>query len=142
ETVSTLRFGTRAKSIKNQAKVNQELSPDELKKLLKKSNQRVLKYQAYVNALEGEVKAWRAGESIDPENYVTWEKIAGKEDGDRPPALAAASAQQQQHQARGGGSGAVTPAGMAGPSRAPSRARASVSNGSADFRPPTPSLSR
>ncbi|KAJ1679046.1 hypothetical protein EV182_002836, partial [Spiromyces aspiralis] len=146
ETVSTLRFGTRAKSIKNKAKVNQELSPDELKKLLKKSNQRVLKYQAYVSALEGEVKAWRAGESVDPENYVTWEKIAGKEDGDRPPALAAtaaaAASAHQQQQARGSSSGTVTPAGMAGSSRAPSRARASVSNGSADFRPPTPSLSR
>lgn len=36
ETVSTLRFGSRAKSIKNTAKINQELSVAEYKKLLDK----------------------------------------------------------------------------------------------------------
>ncbi|QRW27687.1 kinesin motor domain protein [Rhizoctonia solani] len=37
ETLSTLRFGMRAKSIKNTARVNAELSPAELKGLLKKA---------------------------------------------------------------------------------------------------------
>lgn len=47
ETVSTLRFGTRAKSIKNEAKVNQELSVSEYKKLLEKARKReeILKQQ-------------------------------------------------------------------------------------------------
>ncbi|KAH7093013.1 P-loop containing nucleoside triphosphate hydrolase protein [Paraphoma chrysanthemicola] len=37
ETLSTLRFGMRAKSIKNKAKINAELSPAELKAMLKKA---------------------------------------------------------------------------------------------------------
>ena len=40
ESLSTLRFGNRAKSIKNEAKVNQELSVAEYKKLLDKANKR------------------------------------------------------------------------------------------------------
>ena len=41
ESLSTLRFGNRAKSIKNEAKVNQELSVAEYKKLLNKANKRI-----------------------------------------------------------------------------------------------------
>ncbi|KAJ1921509.1 hypothetical protein H4219_000546 [Mycoemilia scoparia] len=111
ETMSTLRFGTRAKSIKNKAKVNQDLSPAELKNLLKKSNNRVIKFQVYINALEGEVKTWRSGETVDPENYVTWEKICGSEE--KPPAAPAGAAQRSS---TGGRQSALS--------------RASVSNGS------------
>ena len=48
ETISTLRFGVRAKTIKNKAKINSELSPLELRQMLKKS-------QAYTSKLEAEL---------------------------------------------------------------------------------------
>jgi len=50
ETLSTLRFGARARAIKNQAKVNREYSNEELKALL-------LKAQEKVNYLENKVSA-------------------------------------------------------------------------------------
>ncbi|KAJ1968006.1 hypothetical protein H4R35_006548, partial [Dimargaris xerosporica] len=75
ETVSTLRFGMRAKTIKNKAKVNQDLSPTELKKLLKAAKTRELTFQTYITALEGEVKVWRAGGSVSPEHYASMERI-------------------------------------------------------------------
>ncbi|KGQ10820.1 Kinesin heavy chain [Beauveria bassiana D1-5] len=46
ETLGTLRFGTRAKSIKNKAKVNAELSPSELKALLKKAQGQVTNFES------------------------------------------------------------------------------------------------
>ncbi|KAI7907881.1 P-loop containing nucleoside triphosphate hydrolase protein [Cokeromyces recurvatus] len=52
ETISTLRFGVRAKTIKNKAKVNADLSPAELKALLKKVKSETLTFQAYIAALE------------------------------------------------------------------------------------------
>ena len=41
ETLSTLRFGTRARSIKNTAKVNREYTIPELKKLLEKAEKEI-----------------------------------------------------------------------------------------------------
>lgn len=79
ETVSTLRFGMRAKSIKNKAKINQEFSPAELKQMLKKTRVQCVSFQAYISALEGEVKVWRSGGSVEADNYVTWEKTIAKE---------------------------------------------------------------
>ncbi|KAJ2556714.1 hypothetical protein EV175_001821, partial [Coemansia sp. RSA 1933] len=79
ETVSTLRFGMRAKSIKNKAKVNQEFSPAELKLMLKKSRAQCISFQVYITALEGEVKIWRTGGSVEAESYATWEKAIGKD---------------------------------------------------------------
>ncbi|KAJ1973204.1 hypothetical protein H4R34_005156, partial [Dimargaris verticillata] len=75
ETVSTLRFGMRAKTIKNKAKVNQDLSPTELKKLLKVAKTRELTFQTYITALEGEVKVWRSGGLVSPEHYASMERI-------------------------------------------------------------------
>jgi predicted DNA binding CopG/RHH family protein len=54
-------FSIRAKSIKNKAQVNQELSAEELKKLLKKIKSQTVTFQTYISALEGEVKVWRSG---------------------------------------------------------------------------------
>ena len=70
ETLSTLRFGTRAKSIKNKAKVNAELSPAELKSLLKKSQGQCTTYENYIANLEGEIQLWRAGESVPKERWA------------------------------------------------------------------------
>ncbi|OLL25760.1 Kinesin heavy chain [Neolecta irregularis DAH-3] len=73
ETLSTLRFGTRAKSIKNKAKVNVELSPAELKALLKKSKLEAITFQEYIFALEGEVVIWRNGEAVPRDKWVSME---------------------------------------------------------------------
>ncbi|KAF8454469.1 kinesin motor domain-containing protein [Kalaharituber pfeilii] len=70
ETLSTLRFGMRAKSIKNKAKVNAELSPAELKALLKKSQTLNMTYQEYVSQLEQEVGLWRSGEVVPQEKWT------------------------------------------------------------------------
>lgn len=70
ETLSTLRFGMRAKSIKNKAKINAELSPAELKVHLRKARAEVMSYQEYAAALEGEVSIWRAGGKVSSESWA------------------------------------------------------------------------
>lgn len=70
ETISTLRFGVRAKAIKNKAKINAELSPLELKQLLKKAQNQVTTYEVYVSSLEGEVQSWRSGEAVPKEKWA------------------------------------------------------------------------
>ncbi|KAF2659859.1 kinesin-domain-containing protein [Lophiostoma macrostomum CBS 122681] len=84
ETLSTLRFGMRAKTIKNKAKVNAELSPAELKALLKKAQGQVTTFETYISTLEGEVQAWRAGEAVPRDRWAPpLEK--GASAGKRPP---------------------------------------------------------
>ena len=70
ETLSTLRFGVRAKAIKNKAKINAELSPTELKQFLKKSQSQVTTYEVYIANLEGEVQLWRSGEQVPREKWA------------------------------------------------------------------------
>ncbi|KAF1956971.1 kinesin-domain-containing protein [Byssothecium circinans] len=70
ETVGTLRFGMRAKSIKNKAKVNAELSPTELKAMLKKAQGQITTFEQYIASLEGEVTIWRNGESVPKESWT------------------------------------------------------------------------
>lgn len=70
ETISTLRFGVRAKAIKNKAKVNAELSPAELKQLLRKAQGQVTSYESYISALEGEVNLWRNGDSVPKDHWT------------------------------------------------------------------------
>lgn len=70
ETLSTLRFGVRAKAIKNKAKINAELSPLELKQLLKKAQNQVTTYQSYLSSLENEVQSWRSGENVPKERWA------------------------------------------------------------------------
>ena len=71
ETLSTLRFGVRAKAIKNKAKINAELSPLELKQLLKKAQHQVMTYETYVSTLEGEVQSWRSGETVPKNRWAS-----------------------------------------------------------------------
>ena len=59
ETISTLKFGSRAKQIKNKAKVNKELSIKELKHLLamaekeiKIKNTRIDQLEEYIGAMD------------------------------------------------------------------------------------------
>eukprot|EP00029_Vermamoeba_vermiformis_P007434 TRINITY_DN321_c0_g1_i1.p1 TRINITY_DN321_c0_g1~~TRINITY_DN321_c0_g1_i1.p1 ORF type:complete len:1029 (+),score=352.71 TRINITY_DN321_c0_g1_i1:163-3249(+) len=57
ETISTLRFGQRAKSIKNKAKINQERSVAELEAIIDKMRVEITKLRAYNEALERELVA-------------------------------------------------------------------------------------
>lgn len=75
ETLSTLRFGMRAKSIKNKAKVNADLSPAELKALLKKVKTETVTFKTYIAALEGEVSVWRSGMTVPEDKWVTMDKV-------------------------------------------------------------------
>ncbi|KAJ6547612.1 kinesin heavy chain [Mycena capillaripes] len=74
ETISTLRFGIRAKSIKNSARVNAELSPLELKGLLQKAQAANTTYQKHIAALEAELAIWRAGGHVEESE---WAKSTG-----------------------------------------------------------------
>jgi kinesin family protein 5 len=70
ETLSTLRFGMRAKAIKNKAKINAEISPAELKALLKKAQSQCTTFEQYIQTLDAEVQQWRAGESVPKERWA------------------------------------------------------------------------
>ena len=70
ETLSTLRFGTRAKSIKNKAKINAELSPAELKKQLKSMQNKAQTFEKYIASLDAELQQWRKGEQVPKEYWV------------------------------------------------------------------------
>ncbi|THH33930.1 hypothetical protein EUX98_g248 [Antrodiella citrinella] len=83
ETLSTLRFGIRAKSIKNTARVNAELSPLELKGLLAKAQAANTNYQKYIASLEAELAIWRSGGQVDQSEWAS---------SDKPGAAAAAAA--------------------------------------------------
>ena len=70
ETVGTLRFGMRAKTIKNKAKVNAELSPQELKRQLKLAQNQAMSFEKYIQSLDAEIQSWRRGESVPQEKWV------------------------------------------------------------------------
>lgn len=70
ETVSTLRFGMRAKTIKNKAKINAELSPAELKRQLKSAQNQILSFEKYMALLDGELQLWRNGETVPSEQWI------------------------------------------------------------------------
>ncbi|KAJ7235471.1 putative kinesin-1 [Mycena haematopus] len=95
ETISTLRFGIRAKSIKNSARVNAELSPLELKGLLAKAQATNTTYQKHIAALEAELAIWRTGGHV-PES--DWAKVGSGASGaaapkkEQPPPSSPASA--------------------------------------------------
>jgi kinesin family member 5 len=61
----------RAKSIKNTARVNVEMSPNELKALLKKAQSTNASFEAYIAALEAEVSTWRSGGSVEQSRWAT-----------------------------------------------------------------------
>ncbi|CAJ0833902.1 2111_t:CDS:10 [Entrophospora sp. SA101] len=66
ESLSTLRFGMR---------VNAELSPAELKALLKKAKNEAVTFQQYITALEGEVGVWRKGGNVPKEQWASMDKV-------------------------------------------------------------------
>lgn len=86
ETLSTLRFGIRAKSIKNTARVNAELSPLELKGLLGKAQAKNISFEKYIAALEAELAIWRSGGSVDQADWVSSDKAAAAPAAKKPAA--------------------------------------------------------
>jgi kinesin family protein 5 len=91
ETLGTLKFGMRAKTIKNKAKVNAELSPAELKAMLKKAQGQIVTFETYIVLLEGEVQLWRAGDQVPREKWTA--ALEGGPSTGRKPAAAPARAQ-------------------------------------------------
>ena len=71
ESISTLRFGARAKTIKNKAKVNADLSPAELKALLKRVKGDAVSFKSYISALENEINMWRLGKVVPENNWAS-----------------------------------------------------------------------
>jgi kinesin family protein 5 len=65
ETISTLRFGQRAKSIKNQVKINAHRSVAELEIIVTKLQAEVSRLRAYSKTLEQELITRLPGETID-----------------------------------------------------------------------------
>lgn len=82
ETISTLRFGTAARNIKNKPKINQELTVAEMKKLLSKC-ERVIQLRTYwVEVLEKTLKENNVEVPIDEyANESEWKKSALSEMG-------------------------------------------------------------
>ena len=65
ETISTLRFGQRAKSIKNQVKINAHRSVTELELIVTKLQAEVTRLRAYTRTLEQELVTRLPNETID-----------------------------------------------------------------------------
>ena len=66
ETLSTLRFGTRAKSIKNSAHVNTELSTASLKNRITQLEKMNQSNQSYIKQLEDELSSYRSEPHSSP----------------------------------------------------------------------------
>ena len=71
ETVSTLRFGTRAKNIKNSAHINVELSSAELKTIVHSSKLESNSLKAHIQKLEAEILLWRSGVVPTPDQLTS-----------------------------------------------------------------------
>lgn len=81
ESISTLRFGARAKTIKNKAKVNADLSPAELKALLKRVKGDAVSYKSYIAALENEISMWRSGKRVPETSWASMDGAKSKPSG-------------------------------------------------------------
>ncbi|GJN91019.1 hypothetical protein Rhopal_004033-T1 [Rhodotorula paludigena] len=133
ETLSTLRFGMRAKSIKNKARVNAELSPAELKTLLKKAQRDYAHAGAYIGLLEHEVNVWREGGTVEKEQWASMERALGLGEGELEKLVGAGSAAATLAGAGAGSAKSTLPSGA----RARTPALDRVSEGG-DSRPDTP----
>eukprot|EP00164_Ancoracysta_twista_P003032 GFYU01004047.1.p1 GENE.GFYU01004047.1~~GFYU01004047.1.p1 ORF type:complete len:1795 (-),score=695.27 GFYU01004047.1:133-5517(-) len=67
ETLSTLRFGERAKRIKNKPKINEQKSAKELERALNAANEEIERLKQYITVLEEQVGAVKSGAVTDIE---------------------------------------------------------------------------
>ncbi|WFD36267.1 hypothetical protein MCUN1_003145 [Malassezia cuniculi] len=80
ETLSTLRFGVRAKSIKNNAHINAELSPEELRHQLRRAREKAAALGQKAAVLSTELSKWRAGEQVPPSEWAELEGESGSQE--------------------------------------------------------------
>ncbi|KAK4503557.1 hypothetical protein PRZ48_004472 [Zasmidium cellare] len=99
ETISTLRFGERAKTIKQKAKINEELSPAQLKTLLKKAQGQITSFESYIQNLEGEVLNWRKGEQVPKDRWTPAMSEISKAPAQAPPRSATPTSRLKQEEA-------------------------------------------
>jgi len=94
ETISTCGFGTRAKKIKNKARVNQQLSAMELQQMLKRSQKRCRLQLAHIRLLEELLKTAGVAFTIfaGQESAAGGTAAAGSSDASAPPPPAAGGA--------------------------------------------------
>ena len=93
--LSTLCFGIYAKSIKNTARVNQELSPLKLKSPFPKAQLANTRHLAYIHALEAKLATWRSGEQVDRSDWTTLDKPMNASAAARKPASTQSATQSQ-----------------------------------------------
>lgn len=65
----------RAKKIENKAKINQELSAGELRKLLDVARKQIQNFQRLVTAMEEELSIWRSGGTVPEQDFVQVRKF-------------------------------------------------------------------
>lgn len=63
-----MRFGKRAKNIKNNAVVNIQYSAEELQKQLDAAKKEILRMSKMLAAAEAELQMWRSGQTVSEEN--------------------------------------------------------------------------
>ncbi|KAA0184689.1 Kinesin heavy chain [Fasciolopsis buskii] len=76
ETKSTMIFGVRAKTIKNQVTPNAQLTAEEWRRLYERESDRTKQLFSALTGLDGEVKRWRGGEKPTKEQWYTEEQYA------------------------------------------------------------------
>lgn len=79
ETFSSLRFGKRAKSIKNCAVVNVQYSAEELQKQLDVAKKEIGRMAKLLAAAEAELQLWRSGQTVSEESRIALTQNAGAE---------------------------------------------------------------
>ncbi|CAJ1081931.1 kinesin-1 heavy chain-like isoform X1 [Xyrichtys novacula] len=78
ETRSTLLFGQRAKTIKNNVTLNVELTAEQWKKKWEKEKEKNKTLKNTITLLEAEINRWRSGESVPAEEQFDKEKATAE----------------------------------------------------------------